>query len=118
MAKVAVVLSEDFEDSEFRIPVERLKAAGHQVTIVGAKPGSVVKGKKGKESATIDASAQERKASEFDGLLIPGGYSPDHLRTDEAVVNQATQAFELQGNVRMKLGLGTKKFSGEVKVER
>jgi protease I len=87
MAKVAVVLSEDFEDSEFRVPVDRLKAAGHQVTILGSKAGSVVKGKKGKESATIEATARERKVSEFDGLLIPGGYSPDHLRTDEAVVS-------------------------------
>jgi protease I len=87
MAKVAVVLGEDFEDSEYRVPVDRLEQAGHQVTIVGSKAGSVVKGKKGKESATIEASAQERKAAEFDGLLIPGGYSPDHLRSDEAVVS-------------------------------
>lgn len=87
MAKVAVVLSDDFEDSEFRVPVDRLKAAGHQVTIVGSKAGSTVKGKKGKESAIIEATAHERKVSEFDGLLIPGGYSPDHLRSDEAIVS-------------------------------
>jgi protease I len=86
MAKVAVVLSDDFEDSEFRVPVDRLQRAGHQVTILGSKAGSTVKGKKGRESATIEASARERKVSEFDGLLIPGGYSPDHLRTDEAIV--------------------------------
>jgi len=87
MAKVAVVLGEDFEDSEYRVPVDRLKQAGHQVTILGSKAGSIVKGKKGKESATIEDSARERRAAEFDGLLIPGGYSPDHLRSDEAIVN-------------------------------
>jgi protease I len=86
MAKVAVVLSDDFEDSEFRVPVDRLERAGHQVTILGSKAGSTVKGKKGKESATIQATARERKVGDFDGLLIPGGYSPDHLRTDEAIV--------------------------------
>jgi protease I len=87
MKNVAVVLADDFEDSEFRVPVDRLKAAGHRVTLIGSKAGSTVRGKKGKESATLDASARERKASEFDALLIPGGYSPDHLRTDEAIVS-------------------------------
>ena len=86
MAKIAVVLSDDFEDSEFRVPVDRLTSEGHQVTVLGSKSGVTVKGKKGKESVRIEASAKERKASEFDGLLIPGGYSPDHLRTDEAIV--------------------------------
>lgn len=86
MAKVAFVLASDFEDSEFRVPYDRLKAAGHQITILGAKAGETVKGKKGKESVTIEASARERRPTDFDGLVIPGGYSPDHLRTDEAVV--------------------------------
>jgi protease I len=86
VAKVAVVLSDDFEDSEYRVPVERLKAAGHQLTIVGTRAGETVKGKKGRESVRIEASAKERKADQFDALLIPGGYSPDHLRTDEHVV--------------------------------
>lgn len=86
MAKVAFVLASDFEDSEFRVPYDRLKAAGHQITILGAKAGETVKGKKGKESVTIEASARERRPADFDALVIPGGYSPDHLRTDEAVV--------------------------------
>jgi protease I len=86
MAKIAVLLSTDFEDSEYRVPADRLRQAGHELTLIGTRAGDTVKGKKGKESATLDASARERKAADFDGLLIPGGYSPDHLRTDEAVV--------------------------------
>lgn len=86
MANVAVVLSDDFEDSEFRVPYDRLKAAGHNLTIIGKKAGETVKGKKGKESVKIEASGADRNAIDFAGLLIPGGYSPDHLRTDEAIV--------------------------------
>ena len=37
MANVAVVLSDDFEDSEFRVPYDHLKAAGHNLTIIGKK---------------------------------------------------------------------------------
>jgi protease I len=86
MARIAVLLSSDFEDSEYRVPVDRLRQAGHQVTLVGKRAGETVSGKKGKESATLDASARDTQVTEFDGLLIPGGYSPDHLRTDHAVV--------------------------------
>jgi protease I len=86
MANVAVVLADDFEDSEFRVPYDRLKKAGHQVAILGKQKGDVVKGKKGKERATIEAATRERRPSEFDAVVIPGGYSPDQLRTDESVV--------------------------------
>src|SRR4051812_38246777 len=87
MANVAVVLSDDFEDSEFRVPYDRLKAAGHNLTIIGKKAGETVKGKKGKESVKVEASGSDRNAIDFAGLLIPGGYSPDHLRTDQAIVD-------------------------------
>lgn len=91
MAKIAVLLGQDFEDSEYRVPVERLKKAGHQVTLIGQQAGTTVKGKQGIESATLDAAAQESKPGDYDGLLIPGGYSPDHLRTNEAVVGFVKQ---------------------------
>jgi protease I len=86
MAKIAVVLGPEFEDSEFRVPYDRLEEAGHQLTIVGTKRGEKVEGKRGKESATIEAAASDVDATSFDALLIPGGHSPDNLRTDESVV--------------------------------
>jgi protease I len=48
--------------------------------------GETVRGKKGRESARIEAAAKDRSASEFDALVIPGGHSPDHLRIDRDVV--------------------------------
>ena len=86
MANIAFVLASDFEDSEFRIPYDRLKAAGHELTVLGTKRGEQVQGKKGKERVTIEATAAERRPSEFAAVVIPGGYSPDHLRTDESIV--------------------------------
>lgn len=87
MARVAFVLADDFEDSEFRVPYDRLKQAGHELSVLGSEAGKTVKGKKGKESVKIEATAKERKASDFDAVVIPGGYSPDHLRTDASVVS-------------------------------
>jgi len=35
--KVAVVLADHFEDVEFTGPVDALKEAGHDITVIGAK---------------------------------------------------------------------------------
>jgi len=86
MARIAFVLGDDFEDSEFRKPYDALKAAGHTVEVLGAKAGATVKGKKGTEQVKIEASAGDRDPASYDALVIPGGYSPDHLRIDPGVV--------------------------------
>lgn len=91
MAKIAFVVGEDFEDSEFRKPYDGLKAKGHSIDIIGAKAGQTVKGKKGKEEVRIEKAAGDVDPAKYDALVIPGGYSPDHLRTDEKVVGMTQQ---------------------------
>ncbi len=56
MAKVAFIMDDMFEDSEFRVPYDRVKEAGHEAVIVGLEKGKQVEGKKGKEKVTIEAA--------------------------------------------------------------
>ena len=84
MAHIAFVLADDFEDSEFREPHDALCAAGHELEVIGVKAG-VVRGKHGAE-VKVQAAASERDPARYDALVIPGGYSPDHLRMDKNVV--------------------------------
>ena len=86
MSKIAILVDEMFEDSEFRVPYDRLRAAGHQVDVVGRKAGTSIAGKAHKERATIERSLAQVTVDDYDALVIPGGYSPDHLRTDPAAV--------------------------------
>ena len=86
MANVAFVLADDFEDSEFRVPYDRITEAGHQVTVIGTEAGKEVEGKQGKETFTPEATPDQVSAEDFDALVIPGGYSPDKLRTDQGTV--------------------------------
>jgi protease I len=86
MAKVAFVLADMFEDSEFRVPYDRIREAGHEVTVVGQEADTELEGKQGEETVTPDATADSVSAAEFDALVIPGGYSPDKLRTHEGLV--------------------------------
>ena len=94
MAKVAFVLADDFEDSEFQVPYERIRDAGHQVTVIGAEAGREVKGKKGKAAFTIEATPDEVNAWDVDALVIPGGYSPDKLRTSQGIVKFVQGMFD------------------------
>lgn len=91
MAKIAVIIDKDFEDSEYTQPVEALKKAGHEIVQVGLKEGDIVKGKKKQTPVTIDQNVKSASADLFDALLIPGGYSPDNLRAHPEAVNFAYQ---------------------------
>ena len=86
MAKIAFIVDEMFEDSEFRFPYDRVKEAGHEPVIIGLEKGKKLEGKKGKETITTEAAIDDMPADEFDGLVIPGGYSPDKIRTNPKMV--------------------------------
>ena len=94
MAKVAFILDEMFEDSEFRVPYDRVKEAGHEPVLVGLERGKSVKGKKGEETITIERAADEVSPDEFDALVIPGGYSPDKIRTNAKMVSLTRALFD------------------------
>ncbi|MCP3059288.1 type 1 glutamine amidotransferase [Myxococcus sp. K38C18041901] len=85
MARIAFILADDFEDAEFRVPYDRVKEAGHEAVIIGLEAGEPVKGKKGLE-VTPEKAVRNVSSREFDALVIPGGYSPDHLRMDVDMV--------------------------------
>ncbi len=84
--KVACLLAAGFEDSEFRVPYDRLRQAGYQVDIIGLKAGEKLQGDKGKETATTNLGIADADVDQYIALLIPGGYSPDKLRADDRFV--------------------------------
>jgi protease I len=94
MARVAVIITDDFEDSEYTKPARAFEERGHQLIHVGVEAGSTVKGKKEGTPVRIDRGVQEARVEDFDALLIPGGYSPDKLRVDERAVRFARQFVE------------------------
>ena len=84
--KIAVLITDEFEDSEFTSPAEAFRKAGHEVVTIEKEAGKTVKGHKGEASVTIDESIDNVSPSDFDALLLPGGHSPDSLRGDERFV--------------------------------
>jgi len=94
--RVAVILGDGFEDSEFKIPCDRLRAAGFTLDVIGAERGQEIEGKNGKVTVRADKSIDEVRPEEYAALLIPGGYSPDHLRADKRFVD-FVKAFDRLG---------------------
>ena len=89
--RIACLLGPGFEDSEFRKPYDRFRAAGHEVAIIGLKRGETLKGDKGKEQVAVELAIDDADADDFDALFIPGGHSPDKLRADERMVDFARE---------------------------
>lgn len=94
MARIAFILDDTFEDSEFRIPYDRLTESGFDCVVIASEGKKEVKGKKGEEIVRPDRHIGEVSSDEFDALVIPGGYSPDRLRMDPAMVRFTREMFE------------------------
>ncbi len=86
MARIAVLIGKDFEDSEYLKPAVAFKQAGHELVHIGLQKGEIVKGKKQGTPVQIDMDVKDAVVNYFGALLIPGGYSPDNLRAHDEPV--------------------------------
>lgn len=89
--KVALLLENIYEDPEFWYPYYRMKAAGAMVVVIAPKAGATYTSKHGYE-AKSDVAAADVKGRDFDAVIIPGGYSPDHMRRVPAMVDLVRDA--------------------------
>jgi protease I len=94
--RVAILAENDYEDLELWYPLLRLRESGAEVTIVGAGAPSYTS-KHGYPVPT-DTSADRVNAADFDAIIIPGGYAPDHMRRHAAMVHLVREAVH-QGKV-------------------
>jgi protease I len=84
-ARILIVATDGFEDSELLDPLKSLRAKGAQVTLASLKKQQI-KGDNG-AAAMPDAEVRDVRAEDFDALLLPGGTkNPDALRMEEQVV--------------------------------
>jgi protease I len=92
--RVAMVVANQFEDSEAFEPKAYLEARGAAVTVIAMEPGTL----QGKKGATLepDVTFDEVAVNDFDALVIPGGGSPEYLRIFDPAL-EFTRAFVASG---------------------
>jgi protease I len=83
--KVLILVETLYNEFEFWYPYYRLKEAGAQVTVVGSGSAETYQSKAGLPVA-VDTTADNVTVADFDGVVIPGGYAPDHMRRYPAMV--------------------------------
>jgi len=91
---VAILVENDFEDTELTGPRDALKAAGATVVIVGPTANTDFKGKKLGTVVTSELAAGAAKSTDFDAVVIPGGYAPDKMRMRHAMVDFTRDMYE------------------------
>ncbi|KPK28766.1 MAG: glutamine amidotransferase [Desulfobacterales bacterium SG8_35_2] len=91
--KVFILVETTYNDLEFWYPYYRLKEAGAEVIVVGPMGGMVYNGKAGLP-AKADAGMADVSAADCDGLIIPGGYAPDHMRRHPQMVQLVKECVE------------------------
>ena len=96
MSKVAILLGDGYEDSEFEVPFKCLREAGHEVVVLGTQRDDTVHGKGGKSEVRIERTPDDFDPDDFDAVVVPGGHGPDKLRLDPAMV-EFTRRFAASG---------------------
>lgn len=91
--KIAILVEQLYNEFELWYPYYRLKEAGAEVILVGPEAGKDY-ASKGGLTATSDMAAEDVSAADVDGLVIPGGYAPDHMRRCEAMVKLVWNVFD------------------------
>ncbi|MPZ50205.1 MAG: DJ-1/PfpI/YhbO family deglycase/protease [Dehalococcoidia bacterium] len=89
--KVLVLAEDLYEELELWYPAFRLQEEGAEVIVAGPE-AKEYKGKHG-YPARAEADVRKLSAEDFDAVIIPGGYAPDHLRRHEAVLSLVRDAF-------------------------
>jgi protease I len=92
-ARAAVLLEQQYQEMEVWYPVYRLREEGCAVTLVGPEAGQNYPSKLG-YPAKSDKAARDVNAADFDVLIIPGGYSPDHMRRCPPMIQLARDMME------------------------
>jgi protease I len=77
--RIAILVDNLYQEMEAWYPYYRFREAGAEVVTVGARSGETYTSKLG-YPILADLSYEAVNASDFDGVVVPGGYAPDHIR--------------------------------------
>ncbi len=89
--RVALLVENHYQDQEVWYPFYRLKEEGAEVVVVGTGSAKMYTSKFG-YPIDVDRSASEVSATDFDAVVIPGGYAPDLMRRYPDMVKLVREA--------------------------
>ncbi len=95
--RVAVYVDASYQELEVWYPYFRLQEAGVETILVGFEAGKTYPSKFG-YPAVAQKSYDQLRPSDYDGVVVPGGYAPDHMRR-HARATQFVRELDAQGKL-------------------
>lgn len=89
--RVAILVADLYQEMELWYPLYRLREAGAETVLVGPQADQTYQSKHG-YPAKAQRSGADVSADDFDAVIVPGGYAPDHMRRDPALVALVREA--------------------------
>jgi protease I len=95
--RVVMLVDQLYQEMEIWYPLYRLQEAGVEVVTVGAEAGKTYGSKLG-YPCTAKLAYDDVNADDYDGVIAPGGFAPDHIRRHPKA-NQFVAAMNAQGKL-------------------
>lgn len=90
--RILILVGPEYEDLEVWYPKLRLEEAGYETPLAGMGAASYA-GKHGYPCA-VQGTVADYPASSLVGILAPGGWAPDKLRRDPAILQRVREVNE------------------------
>jgi protease I len=89
-ARILIMATDGFEQSELQVPLEKLRAAGARVDVAAPEGASEIKGWQDKNwgaKIPVDLEIGAAEVEDYDALVLPGGQmNPDVLRMNDDAI--------------------------------
>lgn len=95
--KIAILVTDGFEESELKSPKEHLEQQGWKADIVSLKSGTIKSWADGNwgKSYDVNKTLDEVSSKDYHALVLPGGViNPDLLRREEKAISFVQDFFE------------------------
>jgi protease I len=94
--RIALLVEDMYQEHEFWYPFYRMKEAGAKVTVVGT--GAKEYHSKIGLPAPGGVAAESVSSEDFDAVIVPGGFAPDRMRRNAAMLKLVRDCFN-QGKI-------------------
>ena len=94
--RVAILVEQLYQEMEVWYPYYRLIEEGATVSVIGSGTAREYLSKLG-YPIKVDQDADQVKPGDFDAVVIPGGYAPDHMRRYPKMVELVKKVHEQGG---------------------
>lgn len=91
--RIAIFAEDQYQVLELWYPLLRFKETGAEVQVVGSGRADVFRSKEG-YPVKVDVNAADVKGTDFDAVVVPGGYAPDHMRVNDDMVRIVREAHD------------------------